>query len=97
MTPKNSPTKNKFDMKNKTSTKHENGNFAKPILSVVLIKGIALGLFGVFIIAGFLQIVKGYDSELSNDDWSIAIISITWYAYIFAKTYLEWYRIKNYR
>ena len=78
------------------SNEEQNGNLAKPMLAVVLIKGIALGLFGVCIIAGFLQIVKSYDPKLS-DDWSIAMTSITWFAYVFAKTYLELYRVKNYR
>jgi hypothetical protein len=67
------------------------------LFSAVLIKGISLGLFGVGIIAGFLQIVKGYDQYLKDDDWSIAYISITWFAYIFAKTYVECKSVKNYR
>ena len=68
-----------------------------PMLIIVLIKGIALGLFGTCVTAGFLQIVKSYDSKLDDDDWVITMTSITWYAYIFAKTYLEWYRTKYYR
>lgn len=84
-------------MENEKSTNYKNGNDANRLLSVVLIKGVSLGLFGVGIIAGFLQIVKGYDTHLKDDDWSIAYISITWYAYIFAKTYVEWKSVKNCR
>ena len=76
--------------------KNESNN-ANVLLSAVLIKGISFGLFGVGIIAGFLQIVKGYDQHLKDDDWSIAYISITWFAYIFAKTYIEWKSVKNCR
>ena len=78
-------------------TFEEQSNNANVLLSAVLIKGISLGLFGVGIIAGFLQIVKGYDQHLKDDDWSIAYISITWFAYIFAKTYVEWKSVKNCR
>jgi hypothetical protein len=69
-------------------------NNANMLLSAVLIKGISLGLFGVGIIAGFLQIVKGYDQNLEDDYWSIAYISITWYAYNLQKHTLNGSRSK---
>jgi hypothetical protein len=81
----------------KHSDNHNTANDGNMLLSAVLIKGLSLGLFGVGIIAGFLQIVKSYDQHLKDDDWSIAYISITWFVYIFAKTYVEMRSVKNCR
>ena len=51
--------KNKFDMKNKTSINHENGNDANRLLAVVLIFGRYLAAFGL----GMLPIIIGLKSD----------------------------------
>ncbi len=79
----------------KHSDNHKTSNDGNMLLSAVLIKGLSLSLFGVGIIAGFLQIVKSYDQHLKDDSWSITYISITWFVYIFAKTYVEMRSVKN--
>ena len=83
-------------MEKKVENKQSTRNDGNTVLAVVLMS-IGLWLFGSVITAGFITIVKSYDTALKNDDWFIMVMSIGWTMYCFCNGYLKWRSVKNYR
>ena len=89
-------TDKKLKMETKVENKQSSRNDGNTVLAVVLMS-IGLWLFGSVITAGFITIVKSYDTALKNDDWFIMVMSIGWTMYCFCNGYLKYRSVKNYR
>lgn len=83
-------------METKIENKQPSRNDGNTVLAVILMY-IGLWLFGSVITAGFITIVKSYDTTLKNDDWFVVVMSFGWTMYCFCNGYLKWRSVKNNR
>lgn len=65
------------------------------VLLAIFLKYIGLFLYGQLISAGFMVIIKQYDTAIKNDDLFIAVLSLSWAAICCGNAYLEYYKTKN--
>lgn len=79
----------------KVASKRSSRNDGNTVSAVVLMS-IGLWLFGSVITAGFIPIVKNCNTTLKNDDWLIAVMSISWTMYCLGNGYLKWRSVKKY-
>jgi hypothetical protein len=62
--------------------------------TLIIIKTIALLLLSTVMIAGFITILKYFDTALEDDNYILILTSMSTYIYIIASAYIE-YSIKS--